>query len=34
VMTMRNVMRFWVTTPEPMMRILKGNLMNFDKQVR
>jgi len=28
-MTMRNVMRFWVRSPEPMMRILKGNLQQL-----
>lgn len=28
-MTMRNVMRFWVKAPEPMMRILKGNLQEL-----
>lgn len=28
-MTMRNVMRYWVRAPEPMHRILKGNLQEF-----
>jgi len=28
-MTMRNVMRFWVKSPEPMHRILKGNLQSL-----
>lgn len=28
-MTMRNVMRFWVRSPEPMHRILIGNLQTF-----
>ncbi len=28
-MTMRNVMRYWVRSPEPMHRILKGNLQEF-----
>jgi uncharacterized protein with NAD-binding domain and iron-sulfur cluster len=28
-MTMRNVMRFWVRSPLPMHRILKGNLQSF-----
>ena len=28
-MTMRNVMRYWVRSPEPMHRILKGNLQTF-----
>jgi uncharacterized protein with NAD-binding domain and iron-sulfur cluster len=28
-MTMRNVMRFWVRSPEPMHRILRGNLQEF-----
>jgi uncharacterized protein with NAD-binding domain and iron-sulfur cluster len=28
-MTMRNVMRLWVRSPEPMHRILRGNLQEF-----